>query len=50
MDGIDNDQVQGSHQYNQGKEKDGSSKFIGHEDYYPTLSGKQKPFQYSHWV
>jgi hypothetical protein len=26
------------HQYNQGKEKDGSFKFIGHEDYYLILN------------
>ncbi len=36
MGGISNDEVQGSHQDNQGKEKDGPSKFIAHEDYYPT--------------
>ncbi len=34
MDGISNDEVQRSHQNNQSKEKDGSFKFIGHEDYY----------------
>jgi hypothetical protein len=32
-----------AHQNNQGREKDGSSKFIGHENYYPILSGGWKP-------
>jgi hypothetical protein len=32
------------HQYNQGKEKDGSFKFIGHEDYYLILNEGWKPF------
>jgi hypothetical protein len=44
VDGICNDEAQGSHQDNQGKEKDGSSKFIGHEGYYPTLNGGWKLF------
>ncbi len=38
MDGTGNDQTQGSYQNNQSKEKNGSFKFIGHEDYYRTLS------------
>jgi len=31
-----------AHQNDKGKEKDGSSKFIGHEDYYLSLSGGWK--------
>jgi hypothetical protein len=33
-----------AHQNNQGKEKDGSPKFISHEEYYPILSGGWKHF------
>ncbi len=33
-----------AHQNNQGKKKDGSSKFIDHKDYYPILDGGWKPF------
>jgi hypothetical protein len=33
-----------AHQNNQSKENDGSSKFIGHEDYYLILNGGWKPF------
>ncbi len=39
-----------AHQDKQGKEKDGFLKFIGHEDYYPILSGGWKLFKYFHWV
>jgi hypothetical protein len=39
-----------AHQYDQGKKKDVSSKFIGHEDYYPILSARWKFFLCSHWV
>jgi len=33
-----------AHKNNQGKEKDGFPKFIGHEDIYPILSGRWKHF------
>jgi hypothetical protein len=39
-----------AHQDNQGKEKNKSSKFIGHEDHYPNLDEGWKYFWYSHWV
>jgi hypothetical protein len=33
-----------AHQNDQSKKKDGSSKFSGHKDYYPILSGGWKLF------
>ncbi len=40
---INNDQVQRSHQNNQGNDKDGFFKFIGHGDYYSILNARWKP-------